>query len=171
MIGLNFLPSPINGWYCPDDPGEPGTEQKRLSINDIEGRLLSALVRGLDVLEIGTGLGVSAEWMARTAHSVVTVDVDPWVWEHVFPCLTSKIIAFRDTINLTHDYDACFIDGLHTFEQCAADIITARKHVKRGGLIILHDLYIEPVRMALLDSGLRYVHIQTKAGMAVAWNE
>lgn len=166
-----LVPSDVNGYLCPNDPGEPVLNAPRLSINDTEGRLLSALVRGLDVLEIGTGLGVSAEWMARTAHSVVTVDVDPWVWEHVFPYLSSKIIPLKDANTLIEGYDACFIDGLHTREQCGKDIITARKYTKRGGLIVFHDLYIEPVRMALLDSGLRYLHVQTKAGMAVAWNE
>ena len=169
---IELEPSPINGYQCQADPGEPGTNAPRLSINDVEGRLLFALVRGLDVLEIGTGLGVSTEWMARTANLVVTIDIDPWVQKHVYPYLSEKIIPLVDTSSLSgSDFDACFIDGLHTFEQCKADIITARKHVKRGGLIIFHDFYIEPVRAAILDSGLRYVHIQTKAGMVVAWNE
>ncbi len=60
---------------------------------------IEALVRGLDVLEIGTGLGVSTEWMARTAHSVVTVDIDPWVWKHVFPYLSREGMMLLESIN------------------------------------------------------------------------
>jgi hypothetical protein len=81
----------VNGAYQhPDDPGEPIFMTPRISITDDEGEILYILSKGKDVLEIGTGLGVSTCWLADNAHKVVSVDIDPWVQEKVWPGIENK---------------------------------------------------------------------------------
>ncbi|CAN5184348.1 hypothetical protein BH20ACT13_BH20ACT13_25660 [soil metagenome] len=46
------------------------------SIPEVQ-RLLSVLAAGRSVAEAGTAFGEGAEVMARTARSVVTVEIDP----------------------------------------------------------------------------------------------
>lgn len=168
---LELVLSSVNGYICPADPGEPGSESQRMSVNDREGSVLTSLVHGLRVLEIGTGLGVSTNYLAASAAEVITVDIDPWVIENVFPTLAPNVKPLASLEGVTFCVDAAFIDGLHTYEACRDDILKARLHVKPGGMIIFHDLYIQGVFDAIQRSGLPYVHIQTMAGMALAWNE
>lgn len=175
MIGL--LPSAINGYACSTDPGELDfygnrTNEPRLSINDVEGRILSELVRGLSVLEIGTGLGVSTRWMAKTAAGVYTVDADPWVQEYVFPTLPGNVICMTELPPLDRCFAAAFVDSCHDYQAVRVDIRTVRMWVKQGGLLIFHDLYIEGVKRAIDEAfGDKFIHIQTTAGMALAWND
>jgi len=168
---IDLVVSPINGYACPDDPGEPGTNAPRLSINDQEGRILQELVKNKDVLEIGTGLGISTKVMAMTANKVYTFDIDEWVRENVWPDLPDNVLGFRYPDSFVEVMDCAFIDSLHTYEQCTNDIAFAREHVTPGGMIIFHDLYIQGVAQAVVESGLPFVHIQTTAGMALAWND
>lgn len=86
-----MIPHPKGGRYRADDPGEPTTGVPRVSIADDEVELLASLVAGKRVLEIGTGLGVSARAMASTATEVVTVDIDPWVHANVWPLLPRNV--------------------------------------------------------------------------------
>ncbi len=37
-------------------------------------------------------------------------------------------------------FDVIFIDGLHTYTQCQKDCINSIKQLKKGGIIMLHDL-------------------------------
>lgn len=37
-------------------------------------------------------------------------------------------------------FDIVFIDGLHTAEQVEKDIVNSMKHLKEGGIILLHDI-------------------------------
>jgi hypothetical protein len=168
-----LIPSPVNGYSCPADPGEPGTGVPRLSISDEEGRVLIELTRGRSVVEFGTGLGVSTKYLAKKAQFVLTYDIDPWVATNIAPSLPAGV-QFTDCLpflNINGKFDCAFIDSLHTYEQCTVDIILARQLVKQGGLIIFHDLYIAGVRRAIEESGLPFIHIQTVAGMAFIWND
>jgi predicted O-methyltransferase YrrM len=170
MLGLKH--SPINGYACPDDPGEIGTGQPRLSINDNEeGKLLASLAEDKNVLEIGTGLGVSTCILADTARHVYTFDIDPWVIDNVFSGILEKYanVYCNPDIKICQLMDMAFIDGLHTQEQCAKDIELCKQHVKPGGMIVFHDLYIQGVQAAVMHSGLPFVHVQTRAGMALAF--
>jgi predicted O-methyltransferase YrrM len=171
MAPLNLVPSDINGYGSPEDPGEPGTGKPRLSVNDEEGLIIQTLFRGLTVIEIGTGLGVSTNHLTRVCKHVDTFDIDPWVAERVAPNLPSNCtfhVDYMQTVGLPQ-YDAALIDGLHTKEQCAEDIAFVCKHLPVGGFILFHDLYIHGVFEALSESGLPFVHVQTTAGLALAW--
>jgi hypothetical protein len=170
-MSVELIASPINGYACPSDPGEPGTGKPRLSINNEEGRILQALIRGYEVLEIGTGLGVSTGFLAQAANRVFTVDIDPWVHEYIWPTLPKNVITLKEITGIRLCVQATFIDGMHEYEAVKRDIEIARLCTRQHGLIIFHDLYIAGVAQALIDSGLPFVHIQTTAGMAVAWND
>jgi predicted O-methyltransferase YrrM len=155
---------------CPSDPGEPGGGQ-RWSVNSIEARILSELLRCLDVLEIGTGLGISTNKISDTAREVYTVDIDPWVEKNIALTLADNVHFFRDIDEVPKGLDAAFVDGKHTYEQCIRDIKNARIIVKAGGLIVLHDAKVKEVHRAIVDSGLECTLIDTVAGLAIGWNE
>jgi hypothetical protein len=46
---------------------------------------------------------------------------------------------FFDTLAAEQKFDIVFIDGLHTREQCLADILNSLKHLNEGGCILVHD--------------------------------
>jgi SAM-dependent methyltransferase len=165
------LVATYNGWLCPDDPGEPGRLEPRWSVNLIEARIVSELCRGLDVLEIGTGLGVSTKEIAKRAKSVYTVDIDRWVKKNVEPDLPDNVYFFDNIEKVLPILDAAFIDGLHSFNQCTADIQDARRIVKPDGLFIFHDMKMPEVFRAVMGSGLEVSCIDTYAGMALGWNK
>ena len=166
---MKLVPA-ANGWYCPDDPGEPGLGKQRWSVNLGEARIVSELCRGLDVLEIGTGLGVSTREIARLANVVHTVDVDPWVAENVL--LPDNAVFYTDINEVPEGLGAAFIDGLHSYTQCKKDIVDARRIVKKGGLLIFHDAMMKWVRKAVIDSNMTdFYLIQTPCGIAMGWND
>jgi len=160
-----------NGYLCPEDPGEPGLNEPRWSVNETEARILSELFRGLNVLEIGTGLGVSTNKIAEKAKHVHTVDIDPWVKKIVTPALAENVTFYESLDNVPVGLDGAFIDGRHSYDQCTQDIKNCRRIVKLGGLIVFHDAKLEPVFYAVRDSKLKATSIITYAGMAMAWNE
>ena len=161
-----------NGWSCSADPGEPGYDSKlkRWSVGGTEARLLSELFRGLTVLEIGTGLGVSTRGIATTAVLVHTIDIDPWVKKHVAPDLPENVV-FHDSREFIPKVDATFIDGLHTYEQCCLDMEFAKEKTKPGGLIVLHDFNGKEIQDAIGEANLFGFQIVTGAGMALLWND
>jgi len=164
---MNLIPAGF-GFKCPDDPGEPGLGVPRWSVATMEGRILSEFFRGKTVLEIGTGLGVSTRAIASTAKEVYTVDIDPWVKENV---VLPENVHFSTSLEGVPEVDAAFIDGLHSHKQCCIDIYNARRLVKDGGLIVLHDAHMKPIRGAINDSNFSCYEIATEAGLAFGWNE
>ncbi len=160
-----------NGWYCPDDPGELGIGGQRWSVSNHEGEFLSRIFKGLRVLEIGTGLGVSTNMIAKRAEIVYTVDIDVWVIDNIAPKLADNVRFYREIDNVPHGLDGAFIDGLHSTEQCLIDINKAKTIVKQGGIIVLHDAKMEAVLNAALESGILFYEIVTGAGLALGWNE
>ena len=155
-----------------DDPGEPGTEQKRVSVTASEGQLLGWLVANKRVLEIGTGLGVSTDFLCTHARRVATVDIDPWVWANVWPELKEnwrnkvKCYAHRDHVEGMFDF--AFIDGRHTEDETAADVAFAKDHIRRG-LIVVHDARIEAVSDALVQDHNDWMVVPTQHGMALSF--
>ena len=132
-----MIPHPKGGKYRADDPGEPTTGVPRVSIADDEVELLALLVTGLRVLEIGTGLGVSAKAMAKTATEVVTVDIDPWVHANIWPLLPRNVKGYT-AVPEDETFDAVFIDGDHSRHAVRRDVEVAER-LAPGGLLIAHD--------------------------------
>ena len=159
-----------NGWVVKSDPGEPGLGLKRWSVSKYEAKFLSNLFRGLTVLEIGTGLGVATNFIATNAKWVHTVDIDPWVKETIMPILLPNVTFCENIEKVSGKFDAAFIDGLHTYEQCKEDIEICKKMVKSGGIIVLHDLNMAPVTQAARESGTEFYQIVTGAGLGIGWN-
>jgi SAM-dependent methyltransferase len=169
---MNLEKSPVNGYFCPEDPGEPNWGSPRLSVNDIEARIISEFARNRNVLEIGTGLGVSTLKLAETANLVYTVDIDPWVTANVTPLFPKNVHFFKDIneYGIMPVFDMAFLDGYHEYNQCLKDIEDAKRLVKPGGVIIFHDYRMPAVFRAASVSGLDVVIIETIAGLGLAWN-
>ena len=170
---IDLVKSPVNGYVCLQDPGEPVWGGKRLSVSDVEGKILSELSIDKSILEIGTGLGVSTKFMAETARYVYTIDIDPWVQENVFPSLPENVRCFTgiDEYGIMPGFDMAFVDGLHEYEQILKDVSDVRRLIKTGGLLLFHDFRLPQVSRALVVSKINTISIMTTAGIGVAWNE
>lgn len=149
-------------WEHPDDPGEPSTGVRRLSVTDTEAAILSGLAAGKMVIEIGTGLGVSTRALARWASVVYTIDVDEWVFRNIMPTLPENVTAVTDRAHFHAGkaFDLVFIDGDHSGEAVKADLRFARQLCR--GLIVCHDA---KAISEYLDGD--WLHIATVHGLAV----
>lgn len=151
------------GYRHDDDPGEPSTGEPRISITDEEAELLASYATGRNVLEIGTGLGVSTRALASTGNQVTTVDVDPWVWVEVWPTLPANVECLKATPHGCR-FGLVFIDGDHTPAAVARDVALAETLLEAGGLIVAHDSAFDHVRGAL---GPGWEHHATRYGLSV----
>ena len=149
------------------DPGEPSTGVGRVSVTEIEARILAQLTRGAQVLEIGTGLGISTQAMATTAALVTTCDIDVWVHENIFPTLTGVRTIVSLAPVASDKFDVIFIDGDHTQAAVEHDLDMARAMLARDGMIVLHDTKMQSVQKALFQSGLTAVQIDTTHGIGL----
>lgn len=150
---------------CIADPGEPTTGTRRLSITKEEGALLARLATGMRVLEIGTGLGVSTQFLASTARFVVTIDPDPWVREHVWRDLPAICHPRASRDDISREFDLVFIDADHETDPTIADIDFAHDKCLRG-MIVVHDAKMATVRRALESFG-SFGIVDTHFGMGV----
>ena len=60
--------------------------------------------------------------------------IGDWSNKNIMPVTSDE--WFKD---LQEKYDIIFIDGLHTREQCLADILNSLKHLNDNGCILVHD--------------------------------
>jgi hypothetical protein len=128
-------------YWLENDPGDKSNAcTRRNSITEEEADILREDFRDLVVCEIGTGTGFSAEVMSKTA-TVVTVDIDSFVHEVVFPNLRRMGVVCLRTLP-DGLFDAVFIDGGHSFEQVMKDLGWAKAHLTCGGFIVCHDLHL-----------------------------
>jgi len=135
-----------------------------LTIDEYEAlqALAFSLENGAVVVNIGAGGGTSGLLFAEiigTSGSVYTVDIQDK--SHPRGCLQGERVVFRRA-GLSHlkdkhwfqihgdsktvgqkwkgpAVDILFIDGLHTYDGCAGDIINWYNHVNVGGFIAIHD--------------------------------
>jgi spermidine synthase len=129
------------GFYRDDDPGEPSSRVARISIADDERTVLAEMAAGKNVLEIGTGLGVSTRALATTATRVVTCDIDEWVHHTIWPDLPANVACVSSTDDLELGFDLVFIDGDHREEALQRDVATAERLLAPGGTIVVHDAH------------------------------
>lgn len=157
-----------NGSYIsPDDKGEPFQNFPRVSITDEEGLILQGFALGKDVLEIGTGLGVSTRYLAATAKRVVTVDIDPWVKEHIVLPSNVEMVIEPPLIDTELRFDMVFVDGSHIIENVIRDVHRAMHHVKPDGMIVMHDANYDNVQRGFEFIKREWEIIKTTHGLAV----
>lgn len=161
---VNLQVTDYGSYVCEDDPGEPTTGVRRISVTKPECLLLSWLANGCDVLELGTGLGISTIALMATADTVFTVDPDPWVHEHIWPALDCGKYAERWEPNPKMDIDFVFVDADHTTEAVSEDIEYAQKIIGDLGMIVVHDAKMDEVRAALADD---WFYVDTHHGLAI----
>jgi predicted O-methyltransferase YrrM len=142
------------------------------SIPEVQ-RLLGVLAAGRSVGEAGTAFGEGAEAMARTARSVVTVEIDPERAE----LAAQRLAAYENVELLVGDwkellpprgpFGLVFLDG-GGFKRAPAelgDLVFGL--LEPGGLLVLDDLTpgrteLDPVRAwAHGHSGLRAAEVLT----------
>lgn len=150
----------------PDDSGEPPTGNRRVAITVQEATLLALLVIDRQVLEIGTGLGVSTKMLASTALEVVTVDVDPWVHDVVWPDLPANVRTVT-SVDDTERFDVVFISDCSAGE-LRADLAVACRCCR--GLIVVHDAHSENVGAAISADGGDWYVVPTEHGVALSVN-
>ena len=165
---MTLVPHDTGSFQHPDDPGEPTTGDPRLSITELEGQMLAALVAGRRVLEIGTGLGVSTAAMAATAEHVATYDIDAWVHDTIWPGLPDNVVGVKSLEHVGRAFGAVFIDADHSTEAVARDLSLALQHLGLGGVVIAHDTASPAVREGLAE-GYGWHWIDTTHGLGVLW--
>jgi hypothetical protein len=83
---------------------------------------------------------------------------------------------FFELIPSDETFDIVFIDGLHTREQCLADILNSLNHLSEGGCILVHDcLPTAEYQTSLEDNGREWtgdvwksiVDIKKKNGLEI----
>lgn len=153
----------VGNYYDPHDPGDPSYPRRspRRSVTEEECVLLAQLARDRRVLEIGTGLGVSAGAMALTAEHVTTVDSDPWVQD---PGLANGTFLRRTPSSETHcgAYNLAFVDGCHRRDAVIADVTACL--ALRIHRLLLHDTHLPEVQAAIQALGIREVRSWPTAG-------
>lgn len=158
-----------NGAYrCLEDPGEPGYDglPRRISVTAHEAQVLRAMAAGRAVVEIGTGLGVSARAMATTAMRLTTIDNDPWVQTRIWPTLPARVRTLAHTGAACWPADLVFIDGLHTAAALEIDIREAVRLLDRrtASAVLFHDIELAVVRDTILRYWSRIVPICPNLG-------
>ena len=132
----------------------------RSSIPEV-GRLLRVLAAGRRAAEIGTGVGVGAAWLADTAESVVTVEIDAEL-----AAAARRVLAGAENVTVMcgdweallplAPFDLVFLDGGP--KQAAGEAARTLELVEPGGLFVLDDLTPgsaggDPVREFWLGDG------------------
>jgi len=140
---------------------------------------LYELVEGLKpkvVVEIGTHAGISASFLkgGYPGMELYTIDIDP---ESGWLIRDSSIIQIkRDSKYALEDVpkeiDLLFIDGDHTLEGCQSDYDLYAPLVKKGGIILVDDIFgSEGVRDFWKNLGIGAVipGIHGKHGMGIIY--
>lgn len=131
----------------------PGGPLMSTSIQDVEIAELQRLAKDARVLEVGSAFGYSAIAMALAGASQVMA-VDPHWAHNSLGQMKSNAIAYgvagpvdclvgtsREILPALSDasFDLMFIDGDHTYDGCAYDIMHGFRLVRPGGHIAVHD--------------------------------
>jgi len=64
----------------------------------------------------------------------------------------------------------CFVDGLHTYEQALQDVLNTLKHLKPGGIILMHDCNPATEMMALPAASIEAVSKEDIPEWNGAWS-
>lgn len=146
-------------------------------MSEAELNVLTAFARGKDVLELGAWVGGSTIALGAVARSVVTVD---WfkgdghtgargtkaLFEqnltaalHLLCPVYAVQSGFDEALfQMGRTFDLIFLDGYHTEEAVARDILNAERRLRPGGWFFCHD-----AGRYGTDAGIR------RAGKVVRW--
>ena len=142
------------------------------SIPEVQS-LLSVLAAGRRVAEAGTAFGEGAEAMARTAMSVVTVELDPdraaLAAQRLAPYENVELLVgdWRELLPARGPFGLLFLDGggFKRDPEAGSDLVFGL--LERGGLLVLDDLTpgreeFDPVRgWAHSHPGLKAAEVLT----------
>lgn len=142
------------------------------SIHEIQ-RLLSVLAAGRRVAEAGTAFGEGAEAMARTAKSVVTVELDPerasLATVRLAPYENVELLVgdWRELLPPRGPFGLVFLDGggFKREPEESGDLVFGL--LEPGGLLVMDDMTpgheeFDPVRAwAHCHSGLKAAEVLT----------
>lgn len=141
-------------------PSAPGTGPVRWSISPAQAQRLTALAQGKEVLEIGTGTGLSTEALANGAAYVATFDVDDEVRRLVWPNLPANVTAYDRRYEGLHQaglaFDLIFQDGLHTLDGVRKDIEEALPLMRPDAIWVFHDSQMESVERAVFQGPTKF---------------
>lgn len=94
-------------------------------------------------LEIGYGQG--ANFNAIEVDKKVAVD--PALTKKADNMIAETSNTFFEALDGRAKFDLIFIDGLHHADQVERDIVNAWQHLKKGGAIVIHDIWPENEEM------------------------
>lgn len=134
-------------------------------LKESEAKELAELAKGKTVLEIGSWCGRSAIAMAATAYRVYAIDWhrgDPIIgfdetlsefWTNIRKAGAGNVIPLvgrTQQMDILGESwaDVVFVDGDHHEESVLADLELARRCLKPGGTIAMHDWDCKPVQRA-----------------------
>lgn len=150
LVLQNFLPG-VDGW-----------------LTEKEGEFLRDLATDQEVLEIGTYCGRSTICMAQTAKSLLSIDPHdgrgtPKPRETLKECKANlkrygvfdKVTLLTDRPESIDPIDFVFIDGAHDRDNVEADLLYAKAHLRKDGLIACHDYGTEPGVTLAVDAYLK----------------
>lgn len=122
-------------------------------------RLVRNLKKEPTVVNIGAGSGTSTLAMLEARPEVVVVSIDIQQEDSPLGSLAGELsviakAGLADRLTQVHDdsksvgrgwptdaVDLVFIDGDHSFEGCAGDIICWLRNLKPGGVMVVHDYH------------------------------
>ena len=87
-------------------------------------------------LEIGTADG--ANFRAVECERKVCVDPDP---EAKATYCTTSDEFFSEVVRPNAKFDIVFVDGFHEWSQALRDVKNSLRHLKKGGVIVMHDCH------------------------------
>lgn len=155
-------------------------------LSGLEGLALQEMAAGRTVLEIGSYCGRSTVAMAEVARLVVSLDWHqgdpgagwgdtlPELWQNLADFgLRGKVVVIAASVDVVAplltpwQYDLVFVDGAHDAASVERDCRLARKVVRPGGTIAMHDWNLEGVRTGAQAAG---VMARPVAGLVARWD-
>lgn len=88
-------------------------------------------------LEIGYGQGDNFNAMSIDKK----VAIDPEIGGNGDNIISVDSDVFFESLDGRAKFDMIFIDGLHHAEQVERDIVNAWQHLKKGGALVIHDVW------------------------------
>jgi predicted O-methyltransferase YrrM len=134
------------------------------------------------IIETGTFMGLTTLWLISTGAHVTTVDSDPERAENarkLFKRLgvSSQVrVISEDSLSVLRSkgddsYDFAFLDDDHTADHVYAEITEAKRIVRPGGIIAVHDVIgpfnLRGVIAAHGGASLPFCNIHAGGGLGV----